>query len=102
MYSLSYSMYSLPHLLPLRVRTFVACCLLFSGIFSSGCAQFGGAEHPPANTEFCATSGWIENGRYQGVICFAPVDPITEGARSDSYVLQPGPIRFVLPVESTP
>ena len=85
-----------------RLRLLAVLALSVLGLSSSGCPQFGAVEAPPSNTEFCAASGWVENSEYQGVICFAPVDPIVEGARSEAYVLQPGPIRFVLPVESSP
>lgn len=57
-------------------------------------------EDPPASMEFCAASGRVSGEDYQGVICLAPVDPLVLGAEGGGYILQPGPIRFVLPVES--
>ncbi|MEE2830324.1 MAG: hypothetical protein VX498_14135 [Myxococcota bacterium] len=57
-------------------------------------------EDPPASMEFCAASGRVSGQDYQGVICLAPVDPLVLGAEGGGYILQPGPIRFVLPVES--
>ena len=64
-----------------------------------GCPEPPDAERPPTNTEFCAASGWVEGDEYRGVICLSPIDPISDSASSEDYVLQPGPIRFVLPVE---
>ena len=64
-----------------------------------GCSQIAGGEHPPANTEFCAAAGWVQGDQYQGVVCLSAVDPLAEDARSSAYVLQPGPVRFVLPLE---
>ncbi len=73
--------------------------LMGSVLFFGGCSQLGAGERPPANSEFCAAAGWVEGDQYQGVICLSAVDPLAEGARSDAYVLQPGPVRFVLPLE---
>ena len=66
-----------------------------------GCPQLNGPppENPPSDTEFCAAAGRIEGGGYQGVVCLAPVDPIAHDMSGGGYTLQPGPIRFVLPVE---
>lgn len=65
----------------------------------AGCPQPPPGETPPPATEFCAASGVVENDEYRGVICLAPVDPIAHGSSGGGYILQPGPIRFVLPLE---
>jgi hypothetical protein len=93
----------LPHnnspVMPLRSLYVTLLCLVGCSLFVSGCAQIGAGEHPPESGEFCAAAGWVEDDKYQGVVCLSAVDPLAEGARSDSYVLQPGPVRFVLPLE---
>ena len=65
----------------------------------AGCPQVTPPESPPTESEFCAASGRIEGEGYEGVICLAPVDPIAQDMSGGGYTLQPGPIRFVLPVE---
>ena len=93
----------LPHTsspaLPLSSLDLTPSWLVVLALFVGGCAQIGAGEQPPASTEICAAAGWVEGEEYQGIVCLSAVDPVAEGARGGAYVLQPGPVRFVLPLE---